>query len=283
MGKGTVVITGASSGIGYHSAIEFATRGYDVIAGARRLEPMKPLEKEYGVKIIELDVTSIESVKQLTKLIESEYDSKVKFLFNNAGQPCSFPAIDVTDEAAKQCYEVNVFGAIRMTRELSKYIINEHGTIGFTGSVSGLLPFPFSSIYSSSKAAIHSFADTIALELEPFNVKVVNIITGGVKTSIADKRPLPKTSLYQTEGIEEVLNRRRQMAIRNNPMSAEEYARRVANDFENSQIGKIAYYEGAKANSLKWLSRLPRFIISSIFKRVFGLNALYTTLRSKFV
>lgn len=282
MGKGTVVVTGCSSGIGYSSAIEFATRGYDVIAGARRLEPMKSLETEYGIKIIELDVTSVESVAKLTKLIESEYDSKVKFLYNNAGQPCTFPGIDVTDEAVKQCYEVNVFGAIRMTRELSRFIINDKGTIGFTGSVSGILPFPFASIYSSTKAAIHSYADTLALELEPFNVKVINIVTGGVKTNIADVRPLPSTSLYQSEGIEEVLDRRRQMAARNKPMSAEEYSRRVVDDFVYSQIGRVNYYEGAKADILKWLSRFPRFIIIRVFKKNFDLNNLYDSIRRKF-
>lgn len=276
-----VVVTGCSSGIGFEAAKAFALKGYKVIAGARRLGPMKELES-YGIKIIELDVTSIESVKKLAKLIESEYDGKLKYLYNNAGQPCTFPAIDVTDEAAKQCYEVNVLGQIRMTREMIPYIIKTKGTIGFTGLVSGLFPFPFSSIYSSTKAAIHAFANTLAFELEPFNVKVINIVTGGVKTNIADTRPLPSGSLYEAEGIEEVLTKRREMAVRNQPMEPAEYSRRVVKDFENSSIGKVNVYRGAKATFLRFFQYFPRFIILLGFRRQFGMNKLFEVLKQKF-
>lgn len=276
-----VVVTGCSSGIGFATAKLFALKGYKVIAGARRLGPMKELEM-YGVHIVELDVTSIESVKKLAKLIETEYNGELKYLFNNAGQPCTFPALDVTDEAAKQCYEVNVLGQIRMTRELTPYIIKTKGTIGFTGLVSGILPFPFSSIYSSTKAAIHSYANTLAFELEPFEVKVINVITGGVKTNIADTRPLPKGSLYETEGIDELLQKRREMAVRNKPLEPEEYGKRVIKDFETSSIGKVDVYRGSKASILYWVLHFPRMIILYIFRKQFGLNKLFTVLRQKY-
>ena len=84
----------------------------------------------------------------------------------------------------KQCFEVNVFGAIRTVRELVPLIINAQGVIGFTGSVSGIIPFPFSCIYSASKAAIHQYAATLRLEMKPFGVKVINIVTGGVKLTL---------------------------------------------------------------------------------------------------
>lgn len=148
----TVVITGASSGIGFATAKEFSLKGYNVIAGARRLEPMKDLEP-YGVRIVTLDVTSNESVKKLAKLIETDYEGQVKYLFNNAGGACTTVSFETPDEKAEKCYQVNVLGHIRVTRELIPYLIKSKGTIGFTGSVAGISPLPMSSIYSSSKAA----------------------------------------------------------------------------------------------------------------------------------
>ena len=138
-----------------------------------------------------------------------------------------FPATDVTDAQMKQCFEVNVFGAIRTVRELVPLIINAQGVIGFTGSVSGIIPFPFSCIYSASKAAIHQYAATLRLEMKPFGVKVINIVTGGVKTDIEDKRDLPESSIYNVPGIKEAFNERRQMAARNKPMPAEVYAKKL--------------------------------------------------------
>lgn len=275
-----VVITGCSSGIGHAIAIAFAKKGYKVIAGARRLGPMEDLV-DYGVEIVKLDVTKMEDIQSLKTLIETKYDSKVKYLFNNAGQPCTFPAADVKDEDMIQCYDVNVFGCIRLTRELMDYIINTKGTIGFTGSVSALEPFPFSAIYSSTKAAIHAYANTLAFEMEPFDVKVINIVTGGVKTNIADVRPLYPDSRYQADGIEEVMDRRREMAVRNNPITAEEYSAKVVNDFETSRIGVVNRYRGKMA-SVFWFALLfiPRFLVLIAFRRRFALDQLWQTLRN---
>ncbi|KAM9931345.1 hypothetical protein OXX80_009000, partial [Metschnikowia pulcherrima] len=82
------LVTGASSGIGFATAIEFAKRGYKTYACARRLEPMLPL-KENGVIIVTCDVTSTESVDSLRDQISSENDGFLDVLFNNAGQSCS--------------------------------------------------------------------------------------------------------------------------------------------------------------------------------------------------
>lgn len=279
----TALITGASSGIGYSIAIEFAKRGYKVFAGARRLGPMESL-KQYGVIPIELDVSSLESVKGTKKYLLEHTDGYLDVLYNNAGQSCTFPAIDVTDEWFTKCYEVNVFGAMRMTRELSPLIINAKGTIGFTGLVSGLIPFPFSSIYLSSKAAIHAYAGALRLEMKPFGVKVINIVTGGVKTNIADTRPLPTDSYFNIPEIEKSLKARREMAVRNNPISAEKFAYQVANDFENASVnGALNYYRGAKAFFLGFLLLwCPRIIVEWGLVRRFHLQTVFRILSDKF-
>ncbi|RCK56268.1 NADPH-dependent 1-acyldihydroxyacetone phosphate reductase [Candida viswanathii] len=259
------LVTGASSGIGYATAIEFAKRGYKVFAGARRLEPMQKLKDDYGVYIFKLDVSDLDSVKDARKLIEAETgDDYLDFL---------------------QCFEVNVFGAIRTTRELVPLLINAKGVVGFTGSVSGIIPFPFSCIYSASKAAIHQYAATLRLELKPFGVKVINIVTGGVKTDIEDKRDLPETSLYNVPGITEAFNARRQMAARNKPMPAAVYASKVVTDFENATLGgALNYYRGKMSTFLGHvLNFVPRFIVEYALVRKFQLVGIFAYLKQKYL
>lgn len=278
----TALVTGASSGIGFAVAIEFAKRGYKVFACARRLEPMEELKTHHGVTIFKMDVSSLESVKEGKSFLTKETGGYLDVLFNNAGQSCTFPALDVKDEWFQQCYEVNVFGPMRLVRELGPLVINAKGTIGFTGSVSGIVPFPFSCVYSSSKAAIHQYAATLRIEMKPFGVRVLNVITGGVKTNIEDKRSLPSTSLFNVEGIESAMVERRQMAKRNNPIEPSLYAYRVVNDFENQWSG-LNVYRGAKATLLGYvLNWCPRWLLELILIKRFKLVEVYGNITSKY-
>lgn len=280
----TALVTGASSGIGYATAIELAKRGYIVYAGARRLEPMAPL-KEKGIRTIQLDVTSTESVQQAKELIEKETNGYLDLLYNNAGQSCTFPATDVTDEAAKQCFEVNVLAPVRLVREFIPLLINAKGVIGFTGSVAGKTPFPFSSIYGATKAAIHQYAAVLRLELKPFGVKVINVVTGGVKTNIADNRPIPLNSLYRVdESFEEAIFERQNMAARNNPISAEEYAKQVVDDFEGATTsGYLNVYRGHMAYLLAFVTFfVPRRLLEIVFIRKFKLVTVFEKIQAKY-
>lgn len=277
------VVTGASSGIGYATAIEFASRGYKTFACARRLEAMEKL-KEYGITTFTLDVSSLDDVRKARDYLEKETGGRIDFLYNNAGQSCTFPALDVTDDQFKQCFEVNVFGPMRVTREFASLLIKAKGTVGFTGSVSGVVPFPFSCTYSATKAAIHQYAATLRLEMRPFDVKVLNFVTGGVGTNIADTRPLPADSWYMTPYSEEAMKERRQMAARNKPMPAEKYAYKVVNDFENARIGgPLNLYRGHLATFLGYLLNwCPRFIVENLLIRKFKLVRVFAAIREKY-
>lgn len=281
--KKYVLVTGASSGIGFVTAIEFAKRGYYVFAGARRLEAMRELEA-YGIRIVQLDVSSTESIKELKKLILEETGGYLDMVYNNAGQSCTFPALDVTDELFKQCFEVNVYGPIRIVRELGPYVINAKGVIGFTGSVSGVIPFPFSCIYSASKAAIHQYAATLRIEMKPFDVKVINIVTGGVNTNISDKRDLDPNSIYNFPEMEQALEERRKMAVKNHPMDPKIYAKKVVNDFERAKInGSLNIYRGTMASFLGYvLCWCPRFIVELALFRSFKLKKPMAILGAKY-
>ncbi|GMG56542.1 unnamed protein product [Ambrosiozyma monospora] len=185
----------------------------------------------------------------------------------------------------KQCYEVNVYGPIRLTKRFSPLVIAAQGTIVFTGSISGLTPFPWSSIYGSTKAAIHQFANCLSLEMEPFNVRVLNVITGGVRTDIADKRPMPSGSVYlDSEEGRAMFAYRQKMAVNNLPMSPEKYAAAVVKKIENHNLLQVNYYNGSYSWIVPWaLTLTPRWLFLAYLRKRFMLNGVWSALKARFV
>ncbi|KAK9357701.1 hypothetical protein V1504DRAFT_35385 [Lipomyces starkeyi] len=291
--KKTALVTGASSGIGHALAIELSKRGFKVFACARRLEPMRDLESEHGVTIFKMDVSSLESINDGVKFIDSQLGvdegaKKLDLLYNNAGQSCSFPAIDVPDEALTHCLDVNFIGPVRLTHAFRKYVINAKGVIAFTGSLAGICPFPWGAVYGASKAAVHQYASILSFEMEPFGVRVLNVVTGGVKTNIADTRELPQDSLYNGPEMADSIDKRRRMAEKENPMSAEVYAKKVVNDvlygdnFINHFTRRFNVYHGSWSTTLSLLVNIaPRWLILFVFRTKFMLNSVFEAVRAK--
>lgn len=255
----TAFVTGASSGIGFELCKQLAQKEFKVYAAARRVELIEPLKKYGDVVPIKFDVTSVEQTAEIkTKLINELKDGKLDILYNNAGASCTFPAVDSNDELTKQAFEVNVFAPMRITREFLPMVINAKGTVVFTGSLSGIIAYPFSSVYCSAKAAIHQYAHALHLEMEPFDVRVINVITGGVDTDIADKRPLASNSIYNNPIGNEIMENRREMSKRNKPMSPELYATKVIKDLLDRNYDPVDVYRGTLSSVLGFVaSYLP--------------------------
>ncbi|KAK9386014.1 hypothetical protein V1515DRAFT_605840 [Lipomyces mesembrius] len=291
--KKTALVTGASSGIGHALAIELSKRGFKVFACARRLEPMRDLESEHGVTIFKMDVSSLESINDGVKFIDSQLGvdggpKELDLLYNNAGQSCTFPAIDVPDEALTQCLDVNFIGPVRLTHAFRNYVINAKGVIAFTGSLAGICPFPWGAVYGASKAAVHQYASILSFELEPFGVRVLNVVTGGVKTNIADTRDLPQDSLYNAPEMADSIVRRRRMAERETPMSPEVYAKKVVDDvlygdsFINHFTRRVNVYRGSWSSRLSLLVNIaPRWLILFAFRIKFKLNGVFEAVRAR--
>ncbi|AET40155.1 acylglycerone-phosphate reductase Ecym_5400 [Eremothecium cymbalariae DBVPG len=254
------VVTGASSGIGYAITDELAGKGYVVYAASRRTAPLEPLEQKYGIeKVIgvKLDVSEPDEIKAFRERLEKSLpDGKLHLLFNNAGQGCVVAATDVTNDQIEQCFKVNVFGSMNMTKELATLVINAKGVIIFTGSMAGVVATPFSSVYASTKAAIHQYAHVLHLEMRPLGVKVINAITGFVGTNISNsKNSIPEDSLFATpEGIK-LLEERRNMVKNNNPMPANIYAQKLVKDALSS-ADPVDVYRGTSASIFLWITRL---------------------------
>lgn len=273
------VVTGASSGIGYAITKELISNNYKVYACSRTLDGLTPLTSKYPPTVIEpykIDITNLEEIKNFKDYLAKELvDKKLDLLYNNAGQSCTFPALDVSNEAIEQCFKVNVFGHMNMTKQLSQFLINAKGTIVFTGSTAGIISFPFGSVYSASKAAIHSYARGLHLELKPFGVRVINVVTGGVDTNIADTRPLPNDSIFNFKEGQDSFRYRQLMAKNHHPMPADVYAKKILRDIM-SDHDPVDLYRGKMASILSWISLfIPYWLLEFGLIKKFKLGRVF--------
>ena len=185
MGNETVLLTGASSGIGKAAARDLAKAGYTVYAVARRLEHMKELE-QYGVNILKMDVTDEENIAAALSQIESENDG-VDILINNAGFATQGPVEETPLEDARAMFDVNLFGLGNLTKAVLPYMRKKRaGKIINVGSAAGRVYIPLSAWYVASKHALEGFNDSLRAELRAFNIKVTLIEPGAIETEFND-------------------------------------------------------------------------------------------------
>jgi len=174
-----VLITGCSTGIGFDLAQRLSQAGYTVAATARSVETLNGLDAALKLP---LDVTNQESIDRAVNSTLKQF-GKIDVLVNNAGY-CQAGAIEeLCDVQIQQMYDVNVFGAIRMIRAVVPQMRKQNeGQIINISSIAGKLVTPVNGIYSSSKYALEAISDALRLELKPFNIKVVLIEPGAIKT-----------------------------------------------------------------------------------------------------
>lgn len=182
MVKDVVLITGASSGIGKATASYFAERGYKVYGVARNDFNVE------GVVPVLADITDADAVKSVVDFV-IKLEGKIDILINNAGMGVA-GAIETTSlEDAKKQFDVNFFGTVNMTTAVLPYMCKKlKGRIINTSSVASVIPIPFQAYYSSCKAALDNWAKALRLELQPYNIRVTNILPGDIKTNFTSKR-----------------------------------------------------------------------------------------------
>jgi len=179
---GTVVITGASTGIGRATALRLARGGFDILAGVRREEDGAALRgEESRIEPVLVDVTD---AGQVAGLAERVAGAPLAGLVNNAGIAVAGPLEGIPLDQVRRQYEVNVFGLLAVTQALLEPLRAGHGRIVNIGSIGGRVNTPFVGPYSSSKAAVRSLSAALRRELRPWDIRVALVEPGALDTPI---------------------------------------------------------------------------------------------------
>ena len=181
--KQTALITGASSGIGREMAIRLAEKGFQVIAAARRIDRLTELAEQFqNITPMQVDLSQSEDTEVFCDYI-STLPMPVSVLINNAGYSIRGALEDVSMEAIKRIFEVNLFALIRITQACLPGMRNlRKGTIVNLSSIAGKFAFPGSGVYAATKYAVEGITDALRIELAPFGIRVVAIRPGPIAT-----------------------------------------------------------------------------------------------------
>lgn len=205
----TVLVTGASAGIGKATAIYLAQNGYKVYGAARRTESMQSL-KEYGIKPMTLDVSKDESIVTCIETIFRETGS-IDVLVNSAGLGSYGALEDVPMAEAKNQLEINLFGVARLIQlVLPQMRKQQYGKIVNISSVGGKVGLPMGVWYHASKFAIEGLSDSLRNEVRQFGIDVIVIEPGGTKsemTAIGSRDLMRVSGNTAYKGLANNLNR----------------------------------------------------------------------------
>jgi NAD(P)-dependent dehydrogenase (short-subunit alcohol dehydrogenase family) len=274
----TILITGCSSGIGAAMAREFGKRGHRVYATARRAESLAALERD-GIRGRTLDVNDDASIAHAMELVAQEA-GQIDLLVNNAGFSQVGAVVDLTRDDLRRQYETNVIAPVAVTRQALPLLRtaaarNGSAVVANVGSIVGLFTTPFAAAYCSSKAAVHSLTDALRMELAPFDIHVVSIQPGGVRSSFGQHAEasirLPEDSLYRPveAGI-----RARAQAGQQGATPAEEFVAPVVEALLQKTPPRVIR-GGANSVRLPLLKRwLPATLFDSKMTQMFGLDRL---------
>jgi NAD(P)-dependent dehydrogenase (short-subunit alcohol dehydrogenase family) len=183
MSERTVLVTGASSGIGRACALHFASRGCRVYGTSRSGKG-----EADGIHWLKVNVDDDASVTEAIDAIVKEAGG-VDVVINNAGFAVAGSIEDTSIAEAKSQFETNVFGVLRVCRAvLPSMRARKTGLIVNISSLGGIFGMPFSGIYSASKFAVEGISEALRLETRAFGVKVVLVEPGDIRTNLPEAR-----------------------------------------------------------------------------------------------
>jgi NAD(P)-dependent dehydrogenase (short-subunit alcohol dehydrogenase family) len=183
MASGTVLVTGASTGIGEATVQHLKTLGFDVVGAVRKDEDAERLEAG-GIRTVRIDVTD---AGQIAAAREQLGDTPLAGLVNNAGIAVAAPLEFLPIDRLRQQLEINLIGQAAVTQAFLPALRRAHGRIVNVSSIGGRVGLPLVSPYNASKFALEGLSDSLRRELRPHGVDVILIEPGGVKTPIWEK------------------------------------------------------------------------------------------------
>jgi NADP-dependent 3-hydroxy acid dehydrogenase YdfG len=206
----TVLITGASQGMGKATAQLFAQKGYDVVLAAREADRLHSVAQEIREQSCQaLAVpTDVSDSQQVNALVEKALDAytHIDVLVNNAGICMTAPMAKTTQQDWQDIINVNLWGYIYTIQALLPHFLEQKsGTIVNVGSFGGKVPLPNMTAYCTSKYAVTGLTETLRLELEPQGIQVC-----GVHPSVTNSDFLER-AVFRSEATSDTENQRQQM------------------------------------------------------------------------
>lgn len=292
--KRTVLVTGCSDGgLGSHLCLAFQKAGWRVFATARNMAKLRTVT-EMGIETIQLDTLSEESIASCVLEVEKQTNGSLDMLVNNAGAGYSMPLLDLDLARTRGLFDLNVFSLISTTRAflplLRKSVRSSSGG-GIQGGIivnnttcGSLLAgaMPFAGGYTASKAAATHITEILRLELAPFGIKVVNLLTGGVCSSFQDNAsftPLPLDSIYNVakETVEKAMAGEEMAAAGADPV---QWATNIVKTLNKKSPPHWVW--GGKWSTTVWLgSFLPIGTLDGVIKSMRGLDVVERKVREQ--
>lgn len=254
----TVVVTGASSGIGEACALRLAAAGWRVYGGVRSSEAGDSL-RALGVEPLELDVTNPEQIAAAAETVGDDLDG----LVDNAGIAIAAPLELVPIDELRHQLEVNVVGQVAVAQAFLPAIRRTRGRIVLMGSIGGRSALPFLGPYAASKHALEAIADSLRVELRPWGIAVSIVEPASIKsriwtkgTSHADELRAElsdESELLYASAIEKF----KQVALSRGPGGDPDAVAKAVEHALTARRPKARYLVGRDAHMRSWIERLP--------------------------
>jgi dehydrogenase/reductase SDR family protein 7B len=251
-------ITGASSGIGEALAKSFAASGAKLVLSSRRITELERVKKitqlpEERVLVLPLDLNDTSNVQTLTQQVIHKF-GRIDVIVNNGGISQRSLTKDASLEIDRKIMEVNFFGTVAITKSVLPYFLKQQsGQIIVISSISGKFGFYFRSAYSASKHALHGFFESLRMEVDKDNIKVLLVCPGKIRTNISVNAVTANGEKHNKmdAGTEEGL-------------SAERCAAKILQGVEK---GKEELFIGGRELYAVWVKRFFPSLFSKLIKK----------------
>ena len=186
------LVTGASSGIGRAAALALVGAGFAVVGTSRNAANAEPLA---GVTFLDLDVAGDESVRSLVGEVIDRF-GRIDVLVNNAGVGAVGAGEESSIDQAKEVFDINVFGVMRMTNAVLPHMRAQgSGRVVNVSSVLGLIPAPFMAVYAATKHAVEGYSESVDHELREHGVRMLLVEPAYTSTSFEASSMTPDSPL----------------------------------------------------------------------------------------
>jgi NAD(P)-dependent dehydrogenase (short-subunit alcohol dehydrogenase family) len=261
----SVVVSGASTGIGKATALHLDQLGFRVFAGVRKESDQEALSGEASGNLtpVFLDVTDEASVAATASAVAEETDGTLFALINNAGLSLNGPLELLQISEIRKLFDVNVLGLLALTKACLPLLRKGQGRIVNVSSGHGLLAIPDKSAYAASKFGVQAVSDSLRIELKPFGVSVSSLVVGKVDTAVlakilAEREAMVKASDPETARLYSPLMEFFDREVKDLPGIPPTEVAEVIGRVLRSAKPMAQYLVGPGARKMRNLARLPR-------------------------